>query len=102
MEKNIQPKLVLIEWEDSCQPLPAWRHIADLPESRVIQCCSVGWLVSEANGVKMVAPNMGDIDSEDNLQASGIIRIPEAAITRMVELKERKKAYFLRLPLASS
>jgi hypothetical protein len=61
----------------------------------------VGWLVSEDNGLKLLAPNMGDIGS-DNLQASGIIRIPEAAVTRMVELKERKKAYFLRLPLASS
>lgn len=97
-----QIKLVLVEWEDSCQPLPGWRHLADLPDNKVIQCCSVGWLVSEDDQVKMLAPNMGDIDSVDNLQASGIIRIPAAAITRMVELKERRKPYFLRLPLVSS
>lgn len=95
-------KLVLIEWEDSCQPLPEWRHLSDLPAKTAIQCCSVGWLISEENRVKMLAPNMGDIQSDANMQASGIIRIPEAAIIRIVELKEGGEVYFLRLPLASS
>ena len=94
--------LVLVEWLDSCQPIPGWTHLTDLPEENVTRCVSVGWLISDGDQVKMLAPNMGDTDSETNMQASGIIRIPEACITRIVKLKESKKDYFLRLPLVSS
>ena len=48
---------------------------------------SVGWLVGETDGVKMLAPNMGDLDS-DGVQASGFIRIPTQAVTREVALVE--------------
>ena len=84
------PQLVLIEWLDSAQPEPAWRHLDNLPDLDVIHCVSVGWLVGENGGVKMIAPNIGDFDSGTNAQASGFIRIPSAAVTRIVRLVEEK------------
>ena len=88
--KNQLPPLVLIEWVDSKQPEPAWRHLDDLPELTVIECASVGWLIGESKGVKMLAPNIGDIKTEGNTQASGFIRIPSRSITRQVMLREAK------------
>lgn len=82
------PPLVLIEWLDSAQPLPGWRHLDDLPELEAVRCLSVGWLVAESDGVKMLAPNLGDVDSSGNAQASGFMRIPSVAITRQVPLVE--------------
>lgn len=89
MNDKKTPKLVLIEWLDSAQPEPAWRHLDNLPNLDVIHCVSVGWLVGESKGVKMLAPNIGDFDSGANAQASGFIRIPSAAVTRMVTLVEK-------------
>ena len=38
--------LVIIRWEDSAQPIPAWRHLSQLPETRAIECATVGWLLN--------------------------------------------------------
>jgi hypothetical protein len=87
-DKTSLPKLVLIEWLDSAQPIPGWRHLDDLPALEVIQCVSVGWLIGENRSVKMLAPNIGDFESGTNAQGSGFIRIPVASVTRQVELIE--------------
>jgi hypothetical protein len=84
-----KPKLVIIEWLDSAQPLPAWRHLDDLPELEAVRCFSVGWLVAEDKSVKLLAPNIGDFDSGGSKQGSGFIRIPVAAVVRQRELVER-------------
>lgn len=88
MTNDKMPPLVMVEWLDSARPEPAWRHLDNLPDLEVIQCVSVGWLVGESGGVKMLAPNIGDFQSGANAQASGFIRIPSVAITRVVELVE--------------
>ena len=88
MGKDKLPKLVLIEWLDSAQPEPAWKHFDDLPRLDVIRCVSVGWLVAENGATKMLAPNIGDFYSGGNKQASGFIRIPAASVTRMANLAE--------------
>jgi hypothetical protein len=82
-------KLVLIEWLDSALPDPAWRYLSDAPALEVVNCVSVGWLVGDSNGVKMLAPNIGDVQSGESAQASGFIRIPTAAILRQVDLIEK-------------
>ena len=87
MKNENLPKLVLIEWVDSAQPVPGWCFIDQAPELKIIKCASVGWLVGEGDGVKMLAPNVGDLDSDEK-QASGFIRIPTQAITREVLLSE--------------
>ena len=80
--------LVLIEWEDSRQPTPGWVHLATLEEPEPVRCASVGWLVHDGASVKSVAANIGDLDDEDSVQASGIIRIPTRCILRMIQLDE--------------
>lgn len=82
-------KLMLIEWIDSSQPVPGWHFISDMPQLDIVKCSSVGWLVGENAEVKMLAPNVGNLDSEDNKQASGFIRIPARCITRQVLLAEK-------------
>lgn len=78
---------MLVEWVDSAQPLPGWRFLEDAPEMEIVECCSVGWVVGETEGVLMLAPNLGDRNSKLP-QASGFIRIPKQAITRKVSLVE--------------
>lgn len=81
-------KLVLVEWVDSVQPVSSWRLLDDLPALEIVECVSVGWLVNKSRKVLMLAPNIGDIESGSTAQASGFIRIPTAAVTRIAELIE--------------
>ncbi len=80
--------LVLIEWEDSARPAPAWLHLSDYESRSVVECASVGWLIQDDEKVKALAPNMGAIDDAEQVQACGIILIPARAVTRMVRLRE--------------
>lgn len=80
--------LVLVEWDDSARPNPAWVHVTDLPKPKVIGCLSVGWVIQETRRVLVLAPNIGDAHSKGNGQVCGYIRIPVAAITRRAELTE--------------
>ena len=82
--------LVLIEWEDSAQPVPGWRYLSGLDCGGVVKCASVGWLVKDGDQVKALAPNMGEMGDPDSLQVSGLIRIPARCVTRVVKLREGK------------
>src|SRR4051812_40876859 len=79
--------LMLIEWEDSRQPASGWSYLSNLGEPSIVRCVSVGWLVHNGTKVKMLAPNLGDLD-DDNVQASGVIRIPARSVIRMTALEE--------------
>jgi hypothetical protein len=83
-------KLVLVEWVDSVQPVSSWYLLTAAPSLEIIQCVSVGWLVGKTKKVLMLAPNIGDIESGSTAQASGFIRIPTAAVTRIAELQEKQ------------
>lgn len=78
----------MVEWEDSAQPIAAWKHLADLEAPSIIKCVSVGWLVSDTKNTKALAPNMGAVDDATNLQISGMITIPARAITKITRLQE--------------
>lgn len=80
--------LVLIEWEDSRQPSSRWELLSSLDMPKPCHCVSVGFLLSEEDGVKVLAANMGDVDSEDSMQVTGVITIPERSIKRMRALSE--------------
>ncbi|MDC0641357.1 hypothetical protein OAP24_04265 [Porticoccaceae bacterium] len=86
MSNNDNP--LLVEWIDSAQPIAAWMFLDNMPCMEVIECVSVGWLVAETDEVLMLAPNLGNTESEGSAQASGFIRIPKLAVTRRVELIE--------------
>ena len=79
-------RLVLIEWEDSAQPLAGWRMLDDFDDLAVIRVQSVGWLVHDGDAVKALAPNLGGSKEDDNLQACGIIRIPSRCVIRIADI----------------
>lgn len=79
-------RLVLIDWEDSVQPVPGWSWLKDGCWETVVRCRSVGWLVHDGATVKAVAPNKGEHCGET--QVAGVIRIPVRSITRLVYLAE--------------
>ena len=80
--------LVLVEWEDSAQPVPNWAYLADLDEASAVVCASVGWLVHDGETVKVLAPNMGHLNEKSSVQVSGVIRIPARCIVNVVLLDE--------------
>lgn len=82
-------KLVLIEWVDShsgngWQPL---NEIADAAEP--VYCRSVGWLVSERNGMTVLVSHIsGERNGNVRLYGKGDIAIPKKAITRTTVLRD--------------
>lgn len=85
-------KLVIIEWLDSTQPISSWQHLSDYKASEPISCISVGFLIHDGTDVKALAPNMGDITSENNMQISGIIHIPSKSVLNITELVEKEES----------
>jgi hypothetical protein len=80
--------LVMIEWEDSAQPIPSWGLLADFEPSGTLKCASVGWLIQDDDQVKALAPNMGAVNDERSLQVSGVMQIPASCVLRITRLKE--------------
>ena len=80
--------LVLVEWDDSAQPVPEWSWLSEHTWEKAIKCQSVGWLVHDGDDVKAVAPNMGNMGDEDSVQVSGVIRIPARSVTRLTILSD--------------
>lgn len=80
--------LVMIEWEDSAQPIPAWSFLSSFEAPGIIRCASVGWLIRDDAEVKAVAPNMGGLDDENSVQVSGVIQIPTRCIVNITRLPE--------------
>ncbi len=80
--------LVMIEWEDSAQPIPAWSHLASFEAPGTIHCASVGWLIRDDDQMKALAPNMGALNDENNVQVSGVIQIPARCVLQVTRLKE--------------
>lgn len=78
--------LVLIEWEDSAQPQPAWQRLADWKPCSAVRIASVGWLIKDGKEVKVLAPNMGGIDEKTDVQVSGVIHIPARCVLSVKRL----------------
>ena len=80
--------LVMIEWEDSAQPIPAWSYLASFEAPGTIRCASVGWLICNDGQMLALAPNMGAIDDENSVQVSGVIQIPARCVLKLTRLRE--------------
>lgn len=80
--------LVQVAWLDSAQPSPGWAYLTDAPRLEAVACMSVGWLVDHSEHVLMLAPNIGDLNSDD-IQGSGFIRIPICSIQALDRLQVR-------------
>ncbi len=87
-----KPSLVLIEWEDSAQPVANWQYLDDIDKLSVVRCQSVGFLIYDDENIKVLAPNIGDPDTE-HAQASGVIRIPARSITQVRLLRIGRCGY---------
>lgn len=81
-----KPRLVIIDWEDSVQPIAQWMYLCDLDQHQIVKCRSVGWLIGDGRRVKALAQNLGDIGRKDSIQVSGILKIPARCITRIQDL----------------
>ncbi len=94
--------LVLVEWEDSSQPVPQWQWLDSISKAAAVQCITVGFLLVDDGEIKMVAQNVGDIHNPER-QVSGVITIPARAVTRMTRLGAREcKGCPLPMTLGSS
>lgn len=80
---KMKPALTLIEWVDSRQPDGAWKHLSVDYEWAPVKCMSVGWLVADTDEVKVLAPNMADIDDSESMQFSGAVVIPTKCVVSM-------------------
>lgn len=80
--------LVMIEWEDSAQPIPNWTYLAGFEAPGTIRCVSVGWLIRDDGQMMALAPNMGAIDDENSVQVSGVIQIPTRCVINATKLQE--------------
>jgi hypothetical protein len=78
--------LVIIEWEDSTQPYGRWQWLSSVAFPKVVLCVSVGYLIRNTRLVKILAPNLGNVDCE--VQASGLISIPARSIRRIARICE--------------
>lgn len=72
---------MMIEWEDSARPIPAWQWVEDYELPEIVACLSVGFMIAETDKAIALAPNLGDL-AQPKAQACGIIRIPRRAILR--------------------
>ena len=80
--------LVMVEWEDSAQPIPSWSYLASFDPPGTIRCASVGWLIRDDGQMMALAPNMGAIDDENSVQVSGVIQIPTRCVLKLTRLRE--------------
>lgn len=80
--------LVMIEWEDSAQPIPSWSYLASFEAPGIILCASVGWMIRDDDEMKALAPNLGALKDENSVQVSGVIQIPTRCVRRITPLNE--------------
>jgi len=87
MDRPDIPPLVLIEWLDSGQPMPAWQWLDSIKDRRPHRCISVGFLVQDDAQAKVLAPNLGASDGDGRFdQASGLTTIPTASVQRILRV----------------
>lgn len=80
--------LVLIRWQDSRQPCGQWRFLSSLPEAKVVEVATVGWLLKDTDDLKVICQNIGDLGNPDKAQASGIMTIPARCVLSIERLIE--------------
>jgi hypothetical protein len=80
--------LVIIRWQDSRQPCSHWRYLAALPETKPVEVATVGWLLKDTPEVMVICQNVGDLESPDKAQASGIMTIPTRCVLSVERLRE--------------
>jgi hypothetical protein len=75
-----KPKLVMIEWWDSCQSAQ-WTR--DAPQTEPTLCMSVGWLVHDGKRAKTIASSV----TSDGDHRTGEMTIPTCAVRKVRRLR---------------
>ena len=77
-------KLVLVEWLDS-HAGDGWQSLDAIKQNaETVLCRSVGWLLSESEGCKVIVPHISGEKNEDTRPCGrGDLSIPDKAIVKM-------------------
>jgi len=79
-------KLVLIDWIDSHSGR-GWQAVEQLETTaEPLYCRSVGWLLKESNGCKVIVPHLAG-EKQGCFQGCGDITIPNKAILKTTILR---------------
>lgn len=85
MEATTSFHPILVEWEDSAQPVSAWSWVDEISDPKPVLCQTVGFLLKETERCLTLALSIGDAAS-DRPQANGVMQIPRSAILRITFL----------------
>lgn len=80
--------LIYIKWIDSKQPNGNWRFLSSGQEWSAAVINSVGFLIHEDESIRVLAQNLGDVESDGDRQYSGDILIPKQSVLFMRVLSE--------------
>lgn len=77
-------KLVLIEWVDSHSG-KGWQPLRDIAANgESVRCRSVGWLVSESGGCKVIVPHISGGEKQGIVPyGCGDLSIPDRSIIKV-------------------
>ena len=84
--KNVEPRLVLIEWLDFYGCSAPWQ-VVDMVSVDPLICRSVGWLLQDNDQCKVVVPHLSDAHDGIERQGCGDMTIPSCAIVRIMDLQ---------------
>jgi hypothetical protein len=79
--------LVLVHWQDSSE-VSRWTILKDWEHRSALDCVSVGFLFSRENGNLTLIPHVAYVDDENRQQGTGMMIIPEAAVTALETIRE--------------
>lgn len=87
-------KIVHVKWEDSVGVSPGWVQINEPPETEVLICESVGFLLWDRERSITVLPHFHDSDEGLSADKSGCgdMTIPKSCILEMTVLKGEEGA----------
>jgi hypothetical protein len=83
---------VYIEWIDASAPATnGWKFPGDLEAGGAdFRCCSLGWIIGESRTHYTVAAHVGNLDTEDEVQFTGVMHIPRGMVVKLVRVKVPK------------
>jgi hypothetical protein len=70
----------MIEWVDASRLSTGWIDVADIPDSYLHKCVTVGFVVSTKRDGKVIVPTIGDVEHPNNSHTYGGRLIPATAI----------------------
>ena len=74
-----EPRLVLIEWEDSVECSATWEDLTQQSPAPLI-CKSVGWLIHQTKECYVVVPHITTPHEEIKCQGCGEMTIPTRSV----------------------